>query len=111
MFKFVIVAGVILSKVLSGNYCFDVFGNGVKMSFADKTFNISANIFGDRVSCEGESYSISGDEIILSNDPNDCVNSYLSSQGGCSIPPNLVLVGDNIVVTDTDIGNITIKKC
>ena len=43
----------------------------------------------------------------------DCLNSVLSEQGACPCPPNLIYnSNDNtIVVTDTDIGNITIKSC
>ena len=95
------------------NYCFNVLGNSVNLVFGKNSFNISSNIFGQQYNCFNEYYSMDGNNLLLNSSGTDCLNSVLSEQGACPCPPNLIYnSNDNtIVVTDTDIGNITIKSC
>mgnify|MGYP001380779072 CR=1 FL=1 len=95
------------------NYCFNVLGNSVNLSFNQSSFNISSNIFGQQYICDNEHYEMEDNNIMLNTSNSDCLNSVLAEQGACPCPPNLVYDDSKniIIVTDTDIGNITIKGC
>ena len=97
-----------------GKYCTDIWGAKLNLSFSKNNIsNITADIFGQIISCDNTSYSVENSQLLYSKDPNSCLNKQLSSRNLCPCPPHVFYdqKADNVVVEDTPIGNITLSNC
>ena len=100
-----------------GNYCGDILGNKlyIDVNSTENIANVTANIFGDDLSCPKEhyQYNSTNTHLYLPKDPNDCLNKILSEYGVCPCPPNVVYAAksNQLTIEGTQIGSIILKSC
>ena len=100
-----------------GKYCGNIFGNDLDINFKNTTklADITASIYRNNYQCLDEKYiyESNNQSIILSSDPDDCLNLILEKYHLCPCPPSIKynLDYNQIVRKDTDIGDIILNKC
>jgi hypothetical protein len=94
-----------------GKFCGNIIGNPLNISLLNSTANISANVFGNKMSCNNEPYNFTDNHIYLSGDPKDCVNTHLKQWNVCPCPPHILYKDDSLEIEDTPIGAIELKSC
>ena len=103
-------------KQPTGCYNGDIAGNPLNIIINEKTqiANITAEIYGMKYNCPDEKYTYlaTNSSIILSNDPNDCLNKVLK-MFGLSYPFNIQYNSSKnlLNILDTPIGNIQLSSC
>ena len=96
---------------IPGKFCGDIIGNPLNVTLSKNMANVSANIFGNKMSCDYEQYSLKKDNIVLNNSKNDCLETYLNTHGACPCPPDIKYNGHSLIIDNTPIGNIILKSC
>ena len=105
---------VMANNLPKGKYCGNIWGNTLNVSLSSANLsNISASLFGERINCNDEWYNYSKQNIHFNSSSQDCLNQKLKSFGACPCPPKVLYESsqDSLIIENTPIGNITLKKC
>lgn len=97
-----------------GKYCQSIMGNDLNITFSvNNISNISANIFGEIITCNEAEYLVNGNNLEYNKNPNSCLNKHLYYLNACPCPPLVsYIVSDNqIQVRGTHLGDITLNVC
>ena len=98
---------------LNGKYCVNIFGNELNMTVNGNKSNISANVFGESLTCNDELFTFSNNSLLFSQNKSDCLNKHLQDMGACPCPPDVKYDPKHnlLDILNTPAGKIQLKSC